>query len=194
MKKLMLLGIIGALMCGAYACGGDTEDSKPDGTGGDSGTGGNAGIGGNAGTGGGTTELNPVSWQTSTASLTADDFLIVADGKHFTAKGATVEVNSDPGSSDSTTLELEWEEQSVEMRLNLYISADPQHWWVSEMRTYNAQTSSDADWLTYDGPFFKSPIGTTYSGDVNLTNDASDPYRGELHIHGMKLSTTLTGL
>ncbi len=136
---------------------------------------------------------NPVSWQTPTVSLSADDFWIVANGQPFTAKGATIDVHSDPGFATYTTLELIWMEQNVDMRLFMYFGADPQHWWVSEMRTYNGQPPAQEDWLYYEGTFFQSPVGAVYTGDVDLTNEASDPYPGELHLHGMKLSTTLAG-
>ena len=147
--------------------------------------------GGHQGSGGGSEgEQNGVSWQTSTVSLTADDFLIVADGKRFTAQGVIVGVDGDPSPTDRS-LTLTWEEHGVEMRLNMYFEADSQHWWVNEIRTYNGQASGGEDWLYYEGTFFESPIGGTYRGDVDLTNMGSDPYRGELHIHGMKLSTTM---
>ena len=138
---------------------------------------------------------NPVAWKTDTVSLAADDFWIVADGLRFTSKVAAVDVNSDPGlATDSTytTLELIWMENGREMRLNIYFHADPSSWWSDEMRTFNAQVTNPT-WLFYMGTFFKSAIGATYRGDVNLTNAADDPFRGELHFHGLVLSTTLTG-
>jgi len=61
------------------------------------------------------------------------------------------------------------------------------------MRTYNAQPDLNADWLYYEGPLFHTPLGTTFSGNVDLANSPSDPIRGELHLHGLRLSTTLDG-
>ena len=37
--------------------------------------------------------------------------------------------------------------------------------------------------------FFQSPYGSSFRGDVDLTNDASDAIRGELHLHGVVLNT-----
>jgi hypothetical protein len=132
----------------------------------------------------------PVAWQTPTAALSAREFSIVANGLCFTSSGATVDVHSDPGTSTYTTLELIWTEHAREMRFFLYLSADASGWWSSEIRTYNAQPS--ADWIHYEGPFFHSPQGSPYSGDVDLV-DPSIPPRGELHLHGLQLSTTLSG-
>jgi hypothetical protein len=134
---------------------------------------------------------NPVSWHTSTVSLTADDFRIVADGQTYRGT-AGIDVESDPGSGTYTTLELTWTERSREMRYYIYFSANATGWWSSEMRTYNGQTGL-GDWLYYRGTFFQSPLGAAFHGDVDLTNAADDPYRGELHLHGVALSTTLAG-
>jgi hypothetical protein len=46
---------------------------------------------------------------------------------------------------------------------------------------------------SYYGSFFASPIGKAFRGDVDLTNDPADATRGELHMHGLTLTTTLTG-
>ena len=133
---------------------------------------------------------NPVAWQTSTVSLAADNFWIVADGQTFTGNAA-VDVRSDPGDPTYTTLELIWTEHQREMRFNAYFSADATGWWSSEMRTYDAQPVGD--WLFYQGAFFRSPLGATFHGDVDLTNAPTDAIRGELHLRGLALSTTLTG-
>jgi hypothetical protein len=135
---------------------------------------------------------NPVAWQTSTVSLTASDFWIVADGQRFSGTAAGIDVHSDPGYGAYTTLELIWTEKDREMRFFTYFSADPSGWWSSEIRTYNGQTGL-ADWLYYRGTFFKAPIGTSFQGDLDLTNVPADPYRGELHLRGLVLSTTLSG-
>jgi hypothetical protein len=151
----------------------------------DSGT---AGTGGSDACASGTA----VAWQTPTVTLRACDFAIVADGKRYTSAGATVDVHSDPGDPVYTTLELIWTENDREMRYFIYFSADATGWWSNEMRTYNGQLPN-SDWLYYEGTFFKSPLGGTFVGDVDLQNEALDPFRGELHLHGLQLSTTLTG-
>jgi hypothetical protein len=134
----------------------------------------------------------PVSWQTSTVSLKAMAFGIVADGKCYTSASAAVSVHSDPGDSRYTTLELTWTEDSREMRYFLYFAADGKGWRSNEMRTYNGQRPY-SDWLYYHGTFFQSPIGEAFTGNIDLTNDPTDTLRGELHLHGVTLSTTLSG-
>jgi hypothetical protein len=136
---------------------------------------------------------NPVAWQTPTVSLTAEDFWIVANGQRFTGIGAAIDIGGEPSHSTYTTLELEWMEHDVEMRLFIYFAADPTGWWSYEMRTYDAQPTLIPNWLYYRGPFFGSALGATFQGDLDLTNAADDPYRDELHLHGLALSTTLTG-
>ena len=136
---------------------------------------------------------NPVSWRTETVSLAADDFWIVANGQKFTSHGAHVDVHSDPGDPSYTTLELIWQESAREMRFFLYFSADPTGWQVDELRTYDAEPEPNGDWLFYDGPVFRSPLRATFKSDVDLTNEPTDALRGELHLHGLRLSTTLTG-
>ena len=134
----------------------------------------------------------PVSWQTSTVSLKAAAFWIVADGKCYTSASAAVNVHSDPGWSTYTTLELMWTENNREMRYFIYFYADGNGWSSNEMRTYNGQ-QPDSDWLYYNGKFFQSPIGHAFVGNLDLTNDPADTIRGELHLHGLTLATTLTG-
>jgi hypothetical protein len=135
-----------------------------------------------------TSSMNPVAWSTRTVSLTATDFWIVADGQTYLANPNAVDVHSDPGDSMYTTLELEWIEGGREMRFFTYFYSDgSSSWWSNEMRTYNGQAS--ADWLFYTGMFFQTPYGSSFRGDVDLTNDAGDSIRGELHLHGVVLST-----
>jgi len=162
-------------------------------TGGDGGAFVPAGMGGATGVAEtATCTPSPVFWQTSTVSLKAAEFWIVADGKCYTSASAVVSVHSDPGWSSYTTLELIWTEKSREMRYFIYFQSDGKTWSSNEMRTYNGQQPY-SDWLFYDGNNFQSPIGQAFSGNVDLTNDPADTLRGELHLHGLTLSTTLTG-
>ncbi len=130
---------------------------------------------------------NQVAWSTETVSLTASNFWIVADGESYLANPNAVDVHSDPGGSTYTTLELIWTEHDREMRFFTYFQANGSTWSSNEMRTYNGQSS--ADWLFYDGTFFQSPYGTSFRGDIDLTNDATDSIRGELHLDGVVLTT-----
>jgi hypothetical protein len=38
--------------------------------------------------------------------------------------------------------------------------------------------------------FFQSQVGAAFRGDVDFTNAASDPVRGEIHLRGVELTTT----
>jgi hypothetical protein len=78
------------------------------------------------------------------------------------------------------------------MQLNIYFHADTSAWWSNEMRT-NDGGKREANWLYYYGNYFVTPIGEAFRGDIDLTNDPADRIRGELHLRGLTLSTTLTG-
>jgi len=129
--------------------------------------------------------LNSVSWDTGYVSLEADDFYIVANGEYFYADVIDVSVSSDPGSLTYCSLELEWEENGVEMRLFIYFYANQSYWWSDEIRTYNGQV--DSDWIYYTGMFFKTSIGTAFTGDVDLQSDDDNDYEGEIHFENLTL-------
>jgi hypothetical protein len=126
----------------------------------------------------------PVHFETHQVKLDADDIYIDANGKRFTAAGADVSVDSDPGGPEYWTSESAWQEHAVEMRLYIYFASDGRDWWATEIRTYNGKR--EADWIEYTGEFFKSPLGQPFVGDLDLT----DPATGSaLHMHGLRIAT-----
>ena len=48
----------------------------------------------------------------------------------------------------------------------MYFEADDTDWWVREIRTYDGQ--AQGDWVTANGPFFKTPLGAAFEGDVTI--------------------------
>jgi len=134
---------------------------------------------------------NPVAWTYGTVSLQAADFYLEADGVKYLANVPQVDVGgSGASSTTSKTLELEWVENGVDMRLYIYLSADSAHWWSHEIRTYDGATNDDGTrWIYYYGEFFKSPVGSSFVGDVDLTsNDSDNGVTGRLHFTGLHLS------
>jgi hypothetical protein len=129
----------------------------------------------------------PFSVGTPQVTLTAKDFSIEVDGQTFT--GDRISVNSDPGDPTYQTLELTWFEHGVEMRLNIYFAANGTNWWVSELRTYNGH--QNGDWVYFDGPLFTTPLGSAYTGDVDLTA-STDGMTSRLRISGMELQPFLS--
>ena len=120
-------------------------------------------------------QSNPVELTTGYIGLTADDFVIYANGKQYYLKpdpGTTISINSDPGSSRYTTLETIWHEGGVEMRLFIYFASDGQTWWATEARTYNGGPYNPGqnqypDWITYQGPFFQgTPRGSAFTASI----------------------------
>ncbi len=137
----------------------------------------------------GSRPANPVAWSTPYAALIAQDFAIEAGDQRFTASVAQVDVHSDPGDATYETLELAWPEAGVGMRLYLYFAADSTDWWVSEIRTYDGlPNTTGSNWIYYRGPFFRTPLGESYRGDVDLTSNGSDNgVTGHLRISGVQL-------
>jgi hypothetical protein len=128
-----------------------------------------------------------IDWSTSTVSMTADQLTITANGQDFTPPTAAdqVDVHSDPGNappSGYTTLEITWQQHGVEMRMNIYFSSDAQKWWADQIRIYNGKPGGSADWITFDGHWFETPLGQSYAGDLHLTKDG-----GSLDIKGLNL-------
>ena len=128
---------------------------------------------------------NPVSWETDQVSLEAENFFVVAEGDTFYADVSNIDVRSDPGDSEYCTLELEWYEKGVEMRLFMYFVADGEKWWSDEMRTYDGEV--DEDWIYYTGEFFKSDLGTPYTGSVEFGDDSTGGVKGKIHFDDLTL-------
>ena len=134
--------------------------------------------------GGGTTAF---SWTTSRVVFTSNNFTIDVGGQRYSPTGVHVDVNTDPGDATYATLELSWQEHGVPMNVNVYFAADAANWWVTEMRTYNGKEPAGADWVTFMGDEFRTPLGGTYSGDVNLTATEGG-VTSHLQIGGMTLA------
>jgi hypothetical protein len=130
-----------------------------------------------------------VAWQTKVVSLTAMDFSILAGGKTFRGV-APIEVSSDPGDATYRTLEATWHEHGVEMRLNLYFDGDAGTWWVNEIRVYDG--TANPGWLYARGTFFKTALGGTWSGDIDIPMtdaDVAGRLPASVHFGGLTLAS-----
>ncbi len=127
-----------------------------------------------------------INWLTSTVSLRADSLMIKANRQTFVDQMPDTLIHSDPGDPTYTTLEAAWTENNQEMRLYMYFAADNADWWVSEIRTYGA---SNGSWIYYTqgAPYFKTPLGQTFTGNVNLKSDTGYSDKGGLLISNMQL-------
>jgi hypothetical protein len=136
--------------------------------------------------------LPGISWSSGLVQLNANSMRLVAGDMVFTGwadmtvsgAGRFIDVGSDPGDAAYRSLEVEWMEQGVEQRVNLYLEADETHWWVDEIRTSDG--SAEGGWIGYAGPLFKTPVGEPFYGDVHLVSDQG-PIRGELAFDGLLL-------
>ncbi len=89
--------------------------------------------------------VNPVIWKTAYNEFSSSDFYIqIADERFLGSDNARV--SSDPG-MERTTLELEWVENGVQMRLYFYFKkVENGMWRMYDLRTYNAEGT---DWIGY---------------------------------------------
>jgi hypothetical protein len=135
---------------------------------------------------------NPVSWsaRSGEVTLSADDFYIMANGTKYLGEGTNIDVHSDPGTSQYTTLELTWMENAVEMRLYIYFNSDGTSWWSNEMRTYNGMAGSAEDWIYYYDTYFKTAVGSSFTGDLDVTS--SMPLPGSIHFENLQLKVTFS--
>lgn len=106
-----------------------------------------------------------VGWTTERVALTADDFRLEVNDLVF-GDDVWPQVDSDPGDSDYWTLEVEWTELGLEQRLYLYFGSDGTDWWVDEIRTRDGH--DPAEWVYAYGPFFQTPLGEAFEGDVTV--------------------------
>lgn len=132
---------------------------------------------------------NQVLWDVGYVRLEADDFYIEAKGIRYLANVDSVSIGGNPGDDSTRTLELEWTEHGNPMRLYIYFMADSTDWWSDEIRTYDGTIGDGTQWVYYFGEFFKSARGASFTGDIELINDASDNnVEGKLHFTGIQLT------
>lgn len=128
-----------------------------------------------------------IEWETDSGRvrLVATALAITANGKVFTVGDAAVTVHGDRGDGLYWTLEAEWAEQGAPMRLYVYFMSDGTDWWASSIRTYDG--SPRGEWVVYEGPFFRTPLGKPFAGDLDLT----DPGSGcTLRLANLRIETT----
>ena len=141
----------------------------------------------------------PVHWQTDAVDLQADAFSLAVNGLVFTIDGTEPTVQADPGSPGSPVLELAWVEHGVKQRMVWSFFHDDSDWWVGEIRAYDG--FADGQWVRADGPFFESPLGEAYAGDVRIElvgegrpEDPGKHVPAELALDGLRLSVPLPGV
>ena len=133
-----------------------------------------------------TPSMNKVSFGTPQVSLDADDFYLIINGQKFAPYFKDVQVHSDPGNPNYTTLELTWYENGIEMRMYIYFKSDGTNWWSEEVRTYNG--NSPGDWIYYYGKFFESQLGKAYMNPtVDLVASPNNSYMGSIHFQNLWL-------
>ncbi|MDP2290375.1 MAG: hypothetical protein Q8M22_04260 [Actinomycetota bacterium] len=94
--------------------------------------------------------------------FTAESVVIEVGGRQFTPTQA--ELHSDPNPTFHT-LEIQWREHGVEMRLYFYFSRDETSWKVDEIRVYDGRPQGE--WVAIPGVVdLGAEIGVAASGDL----------------------------
>lgn len=158
-----------------------------------------AGAGALSGDRGGVVERvgRSVHWTTEVVDLAAEDlWLQVAGGQIVVPPDDTqVKVSSDPGDAQNWTLEVTWMAGQVEMRINLYFSADATGWRIDEARIYDGRVPGD--WLELRGVNVASaPLGAPFTGDIDIAlpdRSGPDTGPGRLVMRGVRLATRAGG-
>jgi hypothetical protein len=128
-------------------------------------------------------------WDTTIATLDADALTVTANGREFDVP-EDAGLHSDPGGPSYRTLEMGWNANGTEMRLNMYFAADAQRWWVTEIRTYDGLTPGD--WLQYDVPDVGAPRGQSFTGDLDLVGRRGN-VSGSLSMKDVRLTAFAPG-
>lgn len=126
--------------------------------------------------------LKPYQFDTKSVRLTADQIQLTYDDETFDYSftiyaGIDGTEMDDPmdagvigfgelGTREKSNLRLEGNRDRVPVLVEFDFESDGTDWWASEIRTSLGE--SRTNWLRETGEFFRSPLGTTFSGDLTL--------------------------
>lgn len=138
----------------------------------------------------------PVHWTTEVVDLSAEDLWLQVGGQVVVPPDDNqIQVHSDPGDAGYWTLEIAWMAGQVEMRINLYFSADGETWRIHEARIYDGRIPGE--WLELRGASIAStPLGTAFTGDIDIVLPdlvAPNTGPGRLVMRGVQLATRAGG-
>lgn len=109
-------------------------------------------------------------FETPTVVMDAASIEVIAADRSWVPTDDVV-VDGDPGMpNESGSLELSWHDNGIEQRINLYFQSDGTDWWVNEIRTYDGQAGGQWIEPPAEGEYFRSPLGTSFVGDLDLPN------------------------
>ncbi len=126
--------------------------------------------------------LKPYRFDTKSVRLAADQIRLTYEGDTFDYSmtvylgmdGNELEEPMDAGvfgfgelgTREKSNLRLEGNRDRVPVLVEFDFESDGTDWWASEIRTSFGE--SGTDWLRETGEFFRSPLGTTFTGDLML--------------------------
>lgn len=133
---------------------------------------------------------SPVSWQTGTISMQAEQLTIDIDGVRFHGDPATMQIFSEPGiPGEYSMLELTWFENGVEMQMNIYFTGDGYSWWIPAIYTSNGRP--DGETIIYTASSLTAPFGQPYEGDITLWGQGQDGTFGSIELKNVRVQPFL---
>lgn len=107
------------------------------------------------------------AFQTPSVRMTADRIEVLVGDQVIVPTDAVVK--GDPATSEFTTLQISWMDAAVGAQM-IYLSftSDGTSWWVSEITTTDATGALVVS--PPDQRWFTSPLGTAWTGDLDLPN------------------------
>ncbi|MBD3250360.1 MAG: hypothetical protein GF381_02205 [Candidatus Pacebacteria bacterium] len=135
-------------------------------------------------------ELNPISWQTDYASLSAADFSLTTLQDETFLANAQVELDSDPydptSSQDNyTTLEVgPWQENGQDVSLVFEFYKDSQNWWLDKIRFARNETYTDFT------PEMTARLGQTFQLSGAVSYQSTDG-SAQLNLQNLNLEAFL---
>jgi hypothetical protein len=122
-------------------------------------------------------------WQSGRVDLHAEGLRLEVGERVFTSIGRPIE--ADGIDDDSTAIVANWTEDGIPISIELAMGTTASgfvHWWVEEIRVH-----VDGRTFRAVGPFFGSPWGAAFEGDVALTLHGDDG-EATLTLDGLELS------
>ena len=107
----------------------------------------------------------PFSWRTDSVQIGAHMLRVEANGLTFSGDQTGTVVKSEPAS-----VVLSWHEHDLDLRIYFGFMADARSWWVNDIRVSDGVEVPSGKWAMFPpGPYFTTPLGQTWGGDIDLT-------------------------
>ena len=125
-----------------------------------------------------------IAWPAPSVTFEADKLRIRVRGKTFVG-GDPEWVDSSAPSVDRRTFDVLWQENGVDMRMDIEFSADGDHFWIDAFRVYDGAKAGK--WVEWRGPLYSTPLGAPMEADVRLEG-GDGRVKATIDIEGMRIT------